>query len=172
MSEVDDAIASARASWSRISDDRGAVGAARLPTRGRTRRTQTIGKRLTRIAIADVDVEIAFLVHTDIHVGKIDVRSVDVDLEAVIADPHPGAVRVEDAERLARWLFGAMPAAEPRDRQQRVDMSDPVPVYITYLTVEPDAQGGIRFRPDRYGRDATALARMFGLERPAMAHRD
>jgi hypothetical protein len=62
VSEVDDAIASARASWSRISDDRGAVGAARLPTRGRTRRTQTIGKRLTRIAIADVAILIAAMV--------------------------------------------------------------------------------------------------------------
>ena len=50
MSEVDDAIASARASWSRISDDRGAAGAARLPTRARARNTQAIGKRLGYIA--------------------------------------------------------------------------------------------------------------------------
>ena len=62
MSEVDDAIASARASWSRISDDRGAVGAARMPTRARARNTQAIGKRLTRIVVADAAILIAAMV--------------------------------------------------------------------------------------------------------------
>lgn len=62
MSEVDDAIASARASWSRISDDRGAVGAVRLPTRARVRNTQAIGKRLTRIVVADAVILIAAMV--------------------------------------------------------------------------------------------------------------
>jgi len=62
VSEVDDAIASARASWSRISDDRGAVGAARLPTRARARNTQAIGKRLTRIVVADAAILIAAMV--------------------------------------------------------------------------------------------------------------
>ena len=62
MSEVDDAIASARASWSRISDDRGASGAVRLPTRARARNTQAIGKRLTRIVVADAVILIAAMV--------------------------------------------------------------------------------------------------------------
>ncbi len=62
MSEVDDAIASARASWSRISDDRTGTGIARVPTRGRARQTQAIGKRLTRIAVADVAILIAAMV--------------------------------------------------------------------------------------------------------------
>jgi hypothetical protein len=62
VSEVDDAIASARASWSRISDDRGAVGAARLPTRARARNTQAIGKRLTRIVVADAVILVAAMV--------------------------------------------------------------------------------------------------------------
>ena len=62
MSEVDDAIASARASWSRISDDRTGTVIARSPSRGRTRQTQAIGKRLTRIAVADVSILIAAMV--------------------------------------------------------------------------------------------------------------
>ena len=62
MSEVDDAIASARASWSRISDDRTGIALARAPTRGRARQTQAIGKRLTRIAIADLSILIAAVV--------------------------------------------------------------------------------------------------------------
>ncbi|RXD05142.1 hypothetical protein EQZ23_08480 [Sphingomonas sp. UV9] len=62
MSEVDDAIASARASWSRISDDRTGAVIARAPSRGRAKQTQAIGKRLTRIAIADVSILIAAMV--------------------------------------------------------------------------------------------------------------
>ena len=62
MSEVDDAIASARASWSRISDDRTGTVIGRAPPRGRARQTQAIGKRLTRIAVADVAILIAAMV--------------------------------------------------------------------------------------------------------------
>lgn len=50
MSDVDDAIAAARSSWSRISNADDGVFAA--PER-RQRATQAIGKRLTNIAIAD-----------------------------------------------------------------------------------------------------------------------
>jgi murein L,D-transpeptidase YcbB/YkuD len=73
-----------------------------------------------------------------------------------------GCIRVQDARRLARWLFGEMPHAEPRDRQQRVDLDDPVPVFITYLTAAPGADGEIVFRADPYSRDAPIIARMFG----------
>lgn len=63
MSEVDDAIASARSSWARISEDRtGAGGDGRANTRGRRRTTQAIGKRLTRIAVADVAILVAAVV--------------------------------------------------------------------------------------------------------------
>jgi L,D-transpeptidase YcbB len=73
-----------------------------------------------------------------------------------------GCVRVEDARRLARWLFGEMPRGRARDIEERVDLADPVPVYITYLTAEAvQGEDGIRFRPDRYGRDPAALALMF-----------
>lgn len=60
MSEVDDAIASARASWSRISDDRGT--AVYRPSRANRRNRQAIGKRLTRIAVADGAILVAALV--------------------------------------------------------------------------------------------------------------
>jgi len=62
VSEVDDAIASARASWSRISDDRTGAVIPRAPSRGRARQTQAIGKRLTRIAVADVAILISAIV--------------------------------------------------------------------------------------------------------------
>jgi hypothetical protein len=69
-----------------------------------------------------------------------------------------GCVRVEDAHRLARWLFGRMPSAESPDRESDVPLDQPVPVYITYLTVGT-ADKRLTFRPDRYERDATVLAR-------------
>ncbi len=60
MSEVDDAIASARSSWARISEDRSApLSIARADTRSRRRATQAIGKRLTRIAVADGTILVA-----------------------------------------------------------------------------------------------------------------
>jgi murein L,D-transpeptidase YcbB/YkuD len=70
-----------------------------------------------------------------------------------------GCVRVEDARRLARWLFGSEP---PMDwdgaPDQRLDLPAPVAVYISYLTATPEA-GEIRFQPDVYRRDQPLLAR-------------
>lgn len=68
-----------------------------------------------------------------------------------------GCVRVEDAPRLARWLFGR-PLEVPRGgREQNVDLPAPVPVYITYFTAAPDGDG-IAYRADVYNRDAGALS--------------
>jgi murein L,D-transpeptidase YcbB/YkuD len=70
-----------------------------------------------------------------------------------------GCIRLEDAQRLGRWLFrGVMPRPSGA-AEQRVDLPEPVPVYITYLTVLP-SRGGIVFRPDSYGRDPALLAHL------------
>ncbi|WP_245409609.1 L,D-transpeptidase family protein [Allosphingosinicella vermicomposti] len=68
-----------------------------------------------------------------------------------------GCVRLEDAPRLARWLYGK-PVAVPRGKpEQRLDLPKPVPVYITYLTAAAD-KGRIAFRDDIYNRDGIQLA--------------
>jgi murein L,D-transpeptidase YcbB/YkuD len=68
-----------------------------------------------------------------------------------------GCVRLEDAPRLARWLFGgAAPRPDGPAPEQRRDLPEPVPVYILHLTAVPDA-GEVAFQPDRYGRDVAAL---------------
>ncbi|HEX8215110.1 MAG TPA: L,D-transpeptidase family protein [Allosphingosinicella sp.] len=69
-----------------------------------------------------------------------------------------GCVRVEDAQRLARWLFGKPLTSKSKKPEQRVNMPAPVPVYITYLTAAPDGPG-VAFRKDVYNRDAAYLAR-------------
>ena len=72
-----------------------------------------------------------------------------------------GCIRLEDAQRLADWLMGGLPQAPDPDRPQRVDLPDPVPVYVTYLTVAASPQG-VTFRPDPYRRDPAVIARYFG----------
>lgn len=67
-----------------------------------------------------------------------------------------GCVRLEDADRLGRWLLGK-PLPKGASPEQRVDLPTLVPVYITYLTAFP-GQTGIAFRSDVYGRDAARIA--------------
>jgi murein L,D-transpeptidase YcbB/YkuD len=79
-----------------------------------------------------------------------------------------GCIRLEDAPRLAAWLFGAMPKGQNPDVEERVELPEPVPVFVTYFTVEPTA-AGIMFRADPYGRDPAVLARFFAEERQLAA---
>ena len=74
-----------------------------------------------------------------------------------------GCIRLQDAPRLAAWLFGAMPKGRDPDVEERVELPEPVPVFVTYFTVEPTAEG-VSFRADPYGRDPAVLARYFAEE--------
>jgi len=69
-----------------------------------------------------------------------------------------GCIRLEDADRLQKWVFGKpqRPSGQP---EERVDVPDPVPVYITYFTVAPTKEG-VAFRTDHYNRDDKLLARV------------
>ena len=64
-----------------------------------------------------------------------------------------GCVRVEDASRLATWLFGQAPKADSSAPEQTVALPTPVPVFITYLTVSAEG-GSLALRRDMYGRDS------------------
>lgn len=69
-----------------------------------------------------------------------------------------GCIRLADADRLEKWVFRDSPKPTGK-ADERVDVPDPVPVYITYFTAAPTREGVI-FRPDRYDRDAKLLARV------------
>ena len=71
-----------------------------------------------------------------------------------------GCVRLEDAQRLSRWLFGRQVQAPSPDPELRVDLPEPVPIYITYFTAAPGEDGSIAFLGDVYGRDQEMLARL------------
>ncbi len=71
-----------------------------------------------------------------------------------------GCVRLADAPRLARFLFGgAAPRPNGPAPEQRVDLPEPVPVFITYLTALPDPARGVAVQRDVYARDPRRAAR-------------
>jgi murein L,D-transpeptidase YcbB/YkuD len=72
-----------------------------------------------------------------------------------------GCVRLEDAPRLAKWLYGRPLAPRGTAGDQRVDLPQPVPVYITYLTAMPEGRT-VAFRSDVYNRDRLHLAGVGG----------
>jgi murein L,D-transpeptidase YcbB/YkuD len=72
-----------------------------------------------------------------------------------------GCVRLEDAPRLARWLIPdrVSELALPGLPESRLDLAEPIPVYIVYLTVAPE-NDSLAFRPDIYQRDPALMARL------------
>jgi murein L,D-transpeptidase YcbB/YkuD len=67
-----------------------------------------------------------------------------------------GCVRLEDAWRVAAWLFRAPLSRSEKRVEHRVEMPEPVPVYITYLTAIA-REGFIEYLPDVYQRDIPAF---------------
>lgn len=79
-----------------------------------------------------------------------------------------GCVRLENAHRMATWLFGAMPKGRDPNIEERIELNVPVPVFVTYLTAAASGDDVV-FREDRYQRDAAVLARYFREELPLAA---
>jgi murein L,D-transpeptidase YcbB/YkuD len=69
-----------------------------------------------------------------------------------------GCVRLQDAPRLGRWLFGKALPRVVKTPEQRMNLPQLVPVYITYLTAMPQANGQIAFNGDPYNRDGVRFA--------------
>jgi murein L,D-transpeptidase YcbB/YkuD len=67
-----------------------------------------------------------------------------------------GCVRLEDAPRFARWLFnGRAPKPQGAKAEQKVNLPQLVPIYITYLTAVPSGTSIVYF-DDFYGKDRAA----------------
>ena len=78
-----------------------------------------------------------------------------------------GCVRLSDAARLGRWLFGYELEWQGQEPETQIPLPAPVPVYITYLTATPEEDGGIAYLKDAYERDEKALA---GIDSPTPIH--
>lgn len=84
-----------------------------------------------------------------------------------------GCVRVRDPVELAQWAAAAgaglaaddLQAALASGRETRFDLDRPVHVHFLYFTALAEPDGGVRFVPDVYRRDADVIAAL-GMARP------
>jgi len=65
-----------------------------------------------------------------------------------------GCIRLEDAERLGRWMMGRDPqaASASHEPEENVLLPKPVPIYVTYLTAQAQ-NGQLSYVDDIYGHD-------------------
>jgi len=68
-----------------------------------------------------------------------------------------GCIRLEDARRLGTWLMGRDVEKTSDAPEQKVDLPQPVPIYLTYLTAHLEGDR-IAVGADPYARDRQALA--------------
>ena len=66
-----------------------------------------------------------------------------------------GCVRVEDAKRLGTWLLGHEPVSPGKTPELRVQLPQPTPIYLTYITAQV-RDGKLSYLPDIYGWDRQA----------------
>ncbi len=95
--------------------------------------------------------KIPFVNDDDIYLHDTPTKSLFAKADRALSN---GCVRLEDAPRFARWLlYGRDPvAAAPDLPEQHVKLPQSVPVYLTYLTAQP--QGGkLTYLSDFYGLD-------------------
>ena len=80
----------------------------------------------------------------------------DTPVREKIDDParlqSGGCVRLEDAARLQRWIFGRTLKAKGSAPEQKVSVPGGMPIYLTYLTAVPSGTSIVYF-DDFYGRD-------------------
>jgi hypothetical protein len=101
-----------------------------------------------------------------------DVYLHDTPEKALFSQPErafsSGCIRVSDPLGLAEWALSGTPGwdAEKIDatvragRESRINLSNPLPIHIVYLTAFPGPDGEIAFLNDVYGRDGPLLAAM------------
>ncbi len=68
-----------------------------------------------------------------------------------------GCIRLEDASKMARWMFGTEPSATGTQPDQSVRLPNSIPVYVAYLTAQPSG-AKIAYARDVYGLDGGASA--------------
>ncbi|MES2002797.1 MAG: L,D-transpeptidase family protein [Pseudomonadota bacterium] len=80
----------------------------------------------------------------------------DTPVQEKIDDParlqSGGCVRLEDAARLQRWIYGRALQPKGSAPEQKVEVPGQMPLYLTYLTAVPSGTQIVYF-DDFYGRD-------------------
>jgi murein L,D-transpeptidase YcbB/YkuD len=70
-----------------------------------------------------------------------------------------GCIRLEDAQRLGRWLLGHEPTPRNGSAEEFEQLPKGVPIYVTYLTAQPK-DGQLTFVNDIYGMDPAGATRV------------
>lgn len=70
-----------------------------------------------------------------------------------------GCVRLEDARRFGRWLFGHDPVPPGSYPEIHVQLEKPVPIVVTYITAHVE-DGKLTYLADPYGWDRAPLAKV------------
>jgi len=81
-----------------------------------------------------------------------------------------GCIRLEDAQRFGLWLFGQPLPGREGPPEQKLDVADPVPIYVTYLTAMP-GPAEVTFVKDTYGRDVLPQGQLAALSGISTASR-
>ena len=97
-----------------------------------------------------------------------DTPNKDLFANANRAQSH-GCIRVAKPDSLAYFLLRNQPEWTPAkiasvmkdDKEQKVEIKNPVPVAITYYTAWIDKSGKLNFRKDIYSHDKKTLEKMF-----------
>jgi murein L,D-transpeptidase YcbB/YkuD len=84
------------------------------------------------------------------------------------ADLHQsnGCIRLEDAQRFGRWLLGRDPTPPGSEPEIQVQVQQPIPIVVTYLTAQPTTEG-LTYVRDVYGWDQPGAAQMAAAQMAA-----
>ena len=167
MSEVDDAIAAARASWTRIAGDPGPPAPAR-----RARRNQPLGRRLKRIAIADAGILVAAIVVGMIVplgiMGALLVMALLIAATVVFAVWPPEHAAPPRPEKLRDVDLRALPAQTERWLQaQRRVLPAPAQHLVDRIGDRLDTLSPQLGRVATDGPEAIEIRRLVGEQLPA-----
>ena len=167
MSEVDDAIAAARASWTRIASDPGPAVPAR-----RARRNQPLGRRLKRIAIADAGILVAAIVVGMIVplgiMGALLVMALLIAATVVFAVWPPEHAAPPRPEKLRDVDLRALPAQTERWLQaQRRVLPPPAQHLVDRIGDRLDTLSPQLGRVATDGPEAIEIRRLVGEQLPA-----
>ena len=152
---VDQGVAYLKAHHYQVLDDYSADAAMLAPEKVDWRAVAA-GKRVVKLrqlpgpANSMGQVKFAFPNAHDIYLHDTPNKAPFADASRDISN---GCIRLEDAQRLSRWMLGSAAATASNAPEQHVLLPTPVPIFVTYLTAQANS-GQLSFVDDVYGRDS------------------
>ena len=67
------------------------------------------------------------------------------------------------------WTMRRLDAAYASRKTQRIELAEPVPIFLDYRTAFVDEAGRLQLRPDLYGHDRNGIVHLQGQRPPHRA---